>query len=166
MTKEEWAVSENAHYMLKILHHEQPGFLASQVPQIHRFLIACCWKHKHLIPQRNLRKGLQGAEKWLAGEISDDELYKLNWFAEGEAFVIDYAKTDEDIRELMTLFASIPELDGLPYPDAWQLMRKAAYFAEMSMIYSMFRRLPWIESLFSSQFLCPDLLREYIKPDF
>ena len=166
MNKEDWAQSGNAPQMLKALHQEQPKFFASQIPQLHRFLIACCWKHKHLIPQHHLRNGLRGAEKWLEGEVTSDELNKLNWYAEAEAFAFDYAKTEDDFNKLRKLIASVPELNGMPFSEAKQLMQNAAYFAECAMIYSNFRDLPWIGRLFTSPFLCADLLRQHIKPSW
>ncbi len=166
MTKEEWAISDNAQHMLKSLHREQPNFLITQIPQLHKFLIDCCWKNKHLIPQHHLRNGLRGAEKWLAGKITDAKLYDLNWHAEAEAFAIDYAKTDEEIRKLKELISGIPELNDMPYSQARELIKKAAYFAEGTMIYSKFRKLPWINYLLSSPFLCPDILRTFLEPEF
>lgn len=44
-------------------------------------------------------------------------------------------------------------------------MKEAAYFAEGAMMYSKFRKLPWIGYLLSSRFLCADLLRKHIKPN-
>ena len=164
MTKDEWVNSHSAQRMLEALHHEQPEFLTTHITQLHRFFIACCWKHKHLIPQKRLRNGLRGAERWLAGEISDDELDDLNWYAEAEAFMIDYAETPEEIKALKELFEEVEELNSMPFSDARRRMRDAAYFAECSMIYSSLRKLPWIDRLFTSQFLCPDLLRKHIEP--
>lgn len=164
MIDEEWEASENPQHMLKMLHQEQPDFLATQITQLHKFLIACCWKHKHLIPQRNLRNGLLGAERWIAGEITDEELNELNWYAEAEAFIIDYAETADEIASIRSLIEGIDEIRGMPFAQARKLLLDAAYFTEQSMIYSKFRRLPWINSLFTSKFLCPDLLREHIVP--
>ncbi len=80
--------------------------------------------------------------------------------------MIDYAKTPEDIAEIKKLASSVDELNEMPFSEARQLLKEAAYFAHWSMIYSRFRRLPWINLVFDSQFLCPNLLREYIKPEF
>jgi hypothetical protein len=33
------------------------------------------------------------------------------------------------------------------------------------MIYPLVTALPWFDSMFTSEFLCPHLLREHIKPD-
>lgn len=165
MTKEEWCSSDCARDMLARLHKEQPRFLRSQIRQLHEFLIACCWKHQNLIPQEGLRNGLRGAERWIAGEIDDDELNRLNYYAEADAFMIDYAKSAEEISVVKSLVDDIEELRELPFEKARKKVLEAAYFAEGSMIYPMFSSLPWVDSLFNSQFLCPDLLREYVKPD-
>jgi len=166
MTSEEWESSSDAPQMLATLHAEQPLFLRTQVPQIHRFLIACCWKHQNLIPQDGLRQGLRGAESWLAGKISDTELNRLDWYAEADAFGIEYAKSPEEIVELKSLIEGIDELRQLPFKVARQKLLDAAYFAEGSMIYPLIDRLPWVESLLTSQFLCADLLRKHITPNF
>ena len=166
MNKEEWATSKSAQYMLAEIHREHPTFLATQIPQLHKFFIACSWKHKHLIPQNHLRNGLRGAEDWIDGKIDDDELYRLNWYAEAECFIIDYAKTSQELDELRIFIQEIDELALLPFEEARNLLRKAAYFAEGAMIYSKMRRLPWWDRLFTSQFLCPKLLRKHIIPNF
>lgn len=107
-----------------------------------------------------------GAEKWLAGDLPKDELLRLERYAEGEAFMLDYAKTDEELAELAEMVRGIPQLDGMEFEEARELMKDAAYFTDGAIIYSMFRRLPWVRYLLTSSFLCPDLLREYIEPVF
>lgn len=166
MTFEEWESSSNAPEMLAALYAEQPRFLRKQVPQIHRFLIACCWKHQNLIPQDGLRDGLRGAESWIAGNISKAELNRLNWHAEADAFGIDYAKSPEEISEIKSMIEGIDELRQLPFETARQILLDAAYFAEGAMIYPLFDRLPWVDRLLTSQFLCADLLRTHIAPSF
>jgi hypothetical protein len=166
MKNEYWAISRNAPEMLRREDAEHPNFLATQITQLHKFLIACCWKHEHLIPQQSLRNGLVGAEKWLAGDLPKDELLRLERYAEGEAFMLDYAKTDEELAELAEMVRGIPQLDGMEFEEARELMKDAAYFTDGAIIYSMFRRLPWVRYLLTSSFLCPDLLREYIEPVF
>jgi hypothetical protein len=166
MTEEEWITSTSASGMLARLHEEQPCFLRTQVGQLHQFLIACCWKHQNLIPQECLRNGLLGAERWIAGEIGDDELNRLNWYAEAEAFRIDYAKSSDEMAAVNSIVASIEELRDLPFLKARRVLLNAAYFAEGSMIYPMFNSLPWVDRLMTSQFLCTDLLRQHIRPSF
>ena len=166
MTEEEWVTSTCASNMLARLHKERPRFLRTQIRELHRFLLACCWKHEHLIPQKGLRDGLSGAEKWLAGEISSAKLEELNYWAEAEAFRLDYAKSAEEIAVIKSLIDEIEELRALPFSKARETLLSAAYFAEGAMIYPKFRSLPWIDSLFESEFLCPDLLREFVKPRF
>jgi hypothetical protein len=166
MTDKEWASSRSAKNMLSMLHQEQPQYLATQVRQLHKFLIACCWKHQHLIPQDSLRSGLKGAEKWIRGEIDEAELNRLEYYAEADAFFLDYATTPEEITEIKTLIEGIEEVREMPFDQARSLLRDAAYFADGSIMYPLFDRLPWVESLFASEFLCPDLLREFLEPKF
>jgi hypothetical protein len=166
MTDKEWASSRDATNMLAMLHQEPPHYLATQVRQLHRFLIACCWKHQHRIPQAGLRNGLKGAEKWIRGEIDDAELNRLDYYAEADAFFVDYATTPEQITALKALVDSIEEVREMPFDQARARLRDAAYFADGSMMYPLIDRLPWVESLFSSEFLCADLLRKFLEPEF
>jgi hypothetical protein len=166
MTEEEWHASVSARDMLAKLHDEQPHFLETQIPQLHKFLIACCWKHQNLIPQEGLRNGLRGAERWIAGEIDDDELNRLDYHAEADVFAIAYVETADDISFVKSLIHGIVELRELPFESARKQLLDAAYFAECSMIYPMLSSAPWSNALFNSQFLCPNLLRDNIKPHF
>ncbi|WP_298471092.1 hypothetical protein [uncultured Erythrobacter sp.] len=164
MTQEEWANSNDAEAMLEALYSEEPKFFEQQVSQLHRFLIACCWKHAHLIPQQGLRDGLRGAERWIVGEIDDEELNRLNWYAEADAFFLDYAKAPAELDQIRKMITAIGELDDLSFDDARALLLEAAYFAEGSMIYPQIRPAPWFERVFTSKFLCAKLLREHVKP--
>jgi len=100
------------------------------------------------------------------GLITDKELCNYDYDAKSEAFFLDYAKTPEELEKLGTLIKGIEELSDLTFEESQELLRKAAYFTEGSMIYPMINSSPFVEGLCTSQFLCPDLLREYVKPDF
>ncbi len=165
MTNEEWESSDSANNMLSMLHNKQPYFLRTQIRQIHKFLIACCWKHKHLIPQDGLRDGLKGAEKWLAGEIDYTEMARLDYNSEADAFLLDYCKNESDIAEIQNLIDNIEEVRDMPFDDARSILKDAAYFANGTMNYPFLSTAPWVDSLFESDFLCPDLLREYLSPN-
>ena len=168
MTEEEWNRSEEAASMLLALHERQPVYFADNLVQIHRFLIACCWKNAHLIPQKGLQEGLKGAEKWIAGEIDDDELNRLNWYAEGEAFTIDYAAEPYEIDEINGMISQIPQLDGMCFEEAKALLERAAHFAEITMVFQGMQPQPraWLSIISrNAEFLCADLLREHLKPE-
>lgn len=164
MTHEEWASYTDAATMFAKLHTEQPRFLRTQVREIHGFLVACSWKHQHLIPQEGLRNGLRGAEDWIAGRIDDAELNRLNYYAEADAFRIDYAKSPEEISSIKSIIDEISELREIPFEMARKQLLDAAYFAERSMIYPLFDSLPWVDHLLTSPFLCADLLRAFVIP--
>jgi hypothetical protein len=166
MKKEEWITSNSAPDMLLSLRQAHGDFLGRQVLQLHKFLVACCWKHQHLIPQKGLRDGLRAAERWIAGKIDDEELNRANWYAEAEAFAIDYAASSDEIAEVESLIAAIDELRALPFADAREKLLAAAYFVEGAMVYPMLRSLPWSQRLFTSPFLCPALLRKCVRPTF
>ena len=164
MNRKNWFASQAAPKLLLQLWEEHPEFFRSQTKQLHRFLIDCCWKHKDLIPQKGLRDGLKGAEQYLAGEIGVEELGRLNWHAEAEAFHIDYAETSEELADIKRLIASIPRVRAMPFEAAREILLRAAYFAEGAMIYPDIRHAPWNDSLFKSEFLCADVLRHRINP--
>lgn len=166
MTNEEWATSTDASAMLEGLYRQDPSVFKKLVPVLHRYLLACCWKIKHLIPQQALRDGLVGAEQWAKGEITDEAFNAIEWYAEAEAFALDFAETPDEIEEVKTLVASISRLDGLPFEEAHQLMIRAAYFADSAMVYPSITPGPFCTYLFGSEFLCPDLLRDFIQPNF
>lgn len=166
MTFEEWQSSDDAPHMLKTLYQEQTDFFHTQVPQLHRYVLACCWKHQYLIPQPAIREGLEAAESWIRGEVTDDELDSLNWNVEAQAFHLDYAKDQDELDDIRGLVASIDELAELKFEEARILLRDAAYFADGAMVYPICRPLPWRKGLFKSSLLCPELLREHLKPTF
>ena len=165
MTREEWDQSSDATAMLRVLYVQQSKHLRKQLKQVHHFLIACSWKHVHLIPQESIREGLKGGEKWIAGEIDNEELNRLNYHAEGEAFFLDYCNKPEDIRRIEAWIAGIKQLNGMSFEAARDVLKRAAYFAEGSMIYPTLPPGPWIGGLFKSEFLFPDLLREHLTPN-
>ncbi len=164
MTREEWDQSSDATAMLRALYVEKPKRFRKQLKQVHRFLIACSWKQVHLIPQESIREGLKGGEKWIAGEIDNEELNRLNYHAEGAAFFLDYCKKPEDIRRIEAWIAGIKQLNGTSFEAARDVLKRAAYFGQGSMIYPTLRPGPWIGRLFDSEFVCADLLREHLAP--
>jgi len=166
MTKEEWNTSKSAPDMLMALNVQNADYFKTLVPTLHRYFLACCWEIKHLIPQKHLRNGIRGAEAWIEGKIDDDELSKLDWYAEAECFMIDYAETQEELKEIESLIDGIEELQDMQFEEAKGILEEAAYFAQGSMIYPKINHAPYVKSLCASQFLCPDLLRDFVSPKF
>jgi len=164
MTKEEWEVSKSAPDMLSALNIHNPTYFRTLIPNLHRYFLACCWKIQHLVPQKHLRNGIIGAEKWIEGKIDDEELYRLDWHAEAACFAFEYPQSPEDIEEIQVLINGIKELDGMKFAVSKELLKKAAYFVDSSMMYPKINHAPFVKSLCTSQFLCADLLREHIKP--
>lgn len=165
MTKDDWNTSKSAPDMLSALHTQNSDYFKTLIPILHRYFLACCWKIKHLIPQEGLRNGLLGTEKWIKGEIDDKELYRLDWHSEAECFIIDYAETTVELKEIQKLIDSIDELKNLSFDDAKNILKKAAYFANTTMVYPGINHAPFVKSLCTSQFLCPDLLRKHVNPE-
>lgn len=168
MTNEEWCRSTDTSAMLHAWFKGRSVLPKAEITTLHRFAIGCCWKHKHLIPQEALREGLRAGEQWIDGRISEKELNRRNYYAEGEAFFLDYCKKPEDINRIEALIDGIEELAGQPFEKARKRLMKAAYFAESAMILSTLSPKPraQISTLLESDFLCPDLLREHLRPDF
>jgi len=158
--------STSAPIMLAGLYLQDPVHFKTLVPQLHRYFLACCWKIKHLIPQKGLRDGLTGTEKWIDGEITEREFWELEWIAEAEAFAIENVESREEVETLEALIASIEMLKDVEYDIARQILMEAAYFTNSAMVYPALNTAPYDESLCTSRFLCPKLLREHIQPHF
>lgn len=166
MTDQDWAESKSAPIMLAGLYLQDPVHFKTLVPELHRYFLACCWKMKHLIPQKGLRDGLRGAEKWIDGEITDEEFGKLEWIAEAEAFAFENLESPEEIDELKALIATVEMLKDVEYDFAHQILKEAAYFTDSAMVYPTLNTAPFDEYLCTSRFLCSELLRKHIKPHF
>lgn len=85
--------------------------------------------------------------------------FLLGCNAQAKAFPTVIADEVEITLTRTACFGNCPE-------EARALLLRAAYFAEGAMIYPRFDDLPWVDSLFTSEFLCPNLLREHLKPNF
>lgn len=166
MTNEEWAISNDAFEMLKALYDLDPSLFNKTGNALHRYLIACCRKMNHIIPQEGLQEGLTGTIDWIEGRITDKEFWDLEWHAEAEAFRLDYAKTPDQFDEIREMIAGIEELQSMPFEAARKKLMDAAYFTDRVMVHPTTKSSPYISRFFASEFQCPDLLREYIKPDF
>ena len=166
MTNEDWAVSTSAPIMLAGLYLQDPVHFKTLVPELHRYFLACCLKIKHLIPQKSLREGLTGTEKWIDGEITEKEFWDLEWKAEAEAFVFENIESHEEVENLKALIASIEILKDTDYDIARQILMEVAYFTNSAMVYPALNTAPYDESLCTSRFLCPKLLREHVQPHF
>jgi len=166
MTNEEWAKSKNALEMLQALYLLHPTLFNEFGNNLHRYLIACCWKIGHLIPQKALQDGLKGTLDWIEGRITDQKFRYLEWCAEAEAFKLEYTRTSEEVDDIFITISSIDELKYITLEDARDKLIKAAYFANRVMVHPTTKLSPFNNGFFASEFQCPDLLREYIKPDF
>lgn len=162
MTNDEWNESFDALDMLRSLHRSLPKDRRIELaPVLHRYYLACCQRIRYLLPQPSIKEGLKGAEDFLDGKIDWDKLNELNRHAEAECFNFETDEWEEDIR---LMIAAVPELEYLPYPEARQLMKRAAYFADRAIIFSHLKdtlRPPKRED-----FLCPKLLREFLQTPF
>ncbi len=137
---------------------------------LHRFYLASCrgiWK---LLPQEESRRGVEMAEQWLAGAVSDEELSKYNWHTEGAAFCIDYNTAPDDIARWVADVRALPAaaLRSMLHPpgtadevEPRELLKRAAYFAEYAMVYPSLRP-PGPPPGSYRPFLSAEVLRRYV----
>ena len=169
MTKEEWDRSEDAHDMLIFL-WKQRGFtlrwpdvrFGGNVQQsdaevaadndfsrsLHRFYLESCRSIWKLLPQEESRRGVELAERFLAGAATAEEVNEYNWHVEAAAFCIDYDSAPEDIARWVAEVRALPvaDLRAIVYPpeaadevEPRELLMQAAYFVDYAMIYPSLR---------------------------
>jgi hypothetical protein len=181
MTEDEWNTSDNAYLMIvfvwrrkKIPLSTLPKFggnmnrIYDSSVDLHRFYLACCRAIWPLLVQEPSRRGIELAEKWIAGEVSFEELNSFNWHVEGAAFSIDYNVEPEKIEQWVTDLRFSDSHRHLLHPpetadhvDPGELLKRAAYFADYAMMYPSLRPLgPPPEEY--RPFLCAELLRQFI----
>ncbi len=138
--------------------------------RLHRYYLACGRAIGWLMPQEAGRKGIELAEQYLAGNLTADELDRENYEVKGAAFLIDYDTDPDGIAGWIKEIEAIPQdvlrerLWGIgPQTElsARELLRSAAYFADLAMVYPLLRPRER-EQLRNnySWFLSPDLLQE------
>src|SRR5262249_43913611 len=121
------------------------------------------------------RRGVELAERFLAGEVTAEQLREYNWYTEGAAFFFDYTKADDkegmdDIARYVLEVEAIPvqEFRAMFHPPTMadeieprELLKRAAYFADYAMIYSDLRkRRP--PPMSYRQFLSAEVLRQHV----
>jgi hypothetical protein len=109
MTQAEWLHSTDAPAMLEALWEASGGDEVVLVPMLHRYFVACCRRIWRLLPQEASRRGIEVAERYLAGKATDEELSEVNWHVEGAAFNIDYNCEREAIERWVAEVRAIPE---------------------------------------------------------
>lgn len=111
---------------------------------LHRFYVASCRRIWKLLPQEASRRGVELAERFLAGEVSAEEISNYNWHVEGAAFCIDYNTAPEDIQRWVAEVRALPadELRSILHLDdadkdiePREMLKQAAYFVDYARIY-------------------------------
>ena len=101
-----------------------------------------------MLPQEASRQGIELAENWMDGKVSDDELNKFNWQVEAAAFNIDYDVEPERIAGWIAAVKAVPRVEmrqmlclgkQMVGPEPRELLKQAAYFADYSMMYPTLR---------------------------
>jgi hypothetical protein len=191
MTESEWHTSDDAGAMLDYLWARHgvsphaidvrfgddmgdipaaPGALVDLERALHRYYLACCrviWK---LLPQEESRRGVELAEQFVDGKVSDEEIRKYNWHVEGAELCIDFNTEPEAIDCWVAEIRALTEAElrsMLHPPEAAQLieprelLKRAAYFADYAMIYpSLSPKGPPTASY--RPFLSPEVLRQSV----
>jgi len=164
MNYTDWSASKCAPAMLTALHFQYPKQMQNLMPELNLYFLATCDAIKHLTPQKNLRKAVDGAKQYLSGHITDDEFHRLKWSAEAEAFRMSAAKEPEDFEWLLNMVSGIEQIKNLPIEQAHRILENAAYFVDNAICYPTLSSAPFCRRLCLSEFLCADLLREYVDP--
>lgn len=110
---------------------------------VHRFYLASCREIWCLLPDKETRKGVEIAEKWLDGDVADVELNACDYLVEGAAFGIDYKTSPDELNVWISNVDAISEskltsilsLPTCERPDSYQLLKAAAYFAHYAIMY-------------------------------
>jgi hypothetical protein len=174
MTEAEWLASSDAPRMIDALWHLQRDDLEGLERRLHWYYLLCCRAIWKLLPQEASRRGVEVAERFLAGEADDEELSDVNWSVEGAAFCIDYNTDPESIEQWIVQTQAMPdaELRAILHPpeaarriETRELLKRAAYFADYCMIYPrLLPKGPPPQSY--APFLSADLLREVFGSPF
>ena len=174
MTEAEWLETSDVPQMLEALWELHDGDESRIVPALHRYFLACCRRIWKLLPHDESRRGVEVAERYLAGRVTDAELKEVDWCVEGAAFDIDYNCDPEAIRGWVAQTRAIPEaeLRALLHPpeaataiDTRELLKRAAYFADHAVRYPRLRPKRRVPSNYVT-FLSAGLLRELFGNPF
>lgn len=160
MTNDEWNECNDALEMLIELKEALSAkAYASIKPTLHGYLLACCGKISHLLPQEVIQLGLDAARRHLEGDLDRNVLHWLDWYVEAACFALDYRGDNEEVREMVS---KVEELKGLPYEEAVERLKNAAYFADSAML----GMVPDKKSKTDGQFLCTALLKKFLPAPF
>ncbi len=140
-----WYETTDAYRMLEALWRQPHRDVRILKYNLHRYYLACCRAIWELIPDEDIRWGIEIGEQYLVGEIDAKELNRINYYVEGAAFNIDYNCDPEAIEQWVDQLRSMPKqhLRVLlhSHETNWdieprELLKRAAYFADFAMMYS------------------------------
>ena len=116
--------------------------------QVHLYLIKCSRRIWGLIPDIGSRKGIEAAENYLNGIITQEEAYKADWPSEASAFLFDYSDASDKKINLYTntVISNISKYESILVPPqeikpetVQSLLKNAAYFANMVLCFRKVR---------------------------
>ncbi|MBL4788430.1 MAG: hypothetical protein JKY60_05075 [Kordiimonadaceae bacterium] len=161
MTNDEWNASDDALDMLVSLKEALSAeAYASIQPTLHSYMLACCEKISHLLPQTEIQLGLDAARRYLMGDLDKNVLRWLDWYVEAECFMLDYSSDSDDARELVS---RVKELASIPHDQAVSRLKRAAYFASSAITGNIPSQRRWSKH---GPFLCPTLLKKFLPEPF
>ncbi|QEF99793.1 hypothetical protein Mal15_38600 [Stieleria maiorica] len=184
MTEQQWETTDDAILMIGYIwgvtnDSRSPlpklsrGMNRSHHPsvELHRYYLACCRSIWPLLPQKASRRGIELAELWVDGKVSNVELNKFNYYVEGAAFNIDYNTEPDSIEKWIADVRANDSYRHLLHPPAAadrlaprEILKRAAYFADYAMVYPSLRpEGPPPETY--RPFLSAELLRRFVAFD-
>ena len=153
----------NIYEKLERLNNNQTKIL-----QIKRYLLACCVKYIKYRSSGNLEKGIEVAQRFIAGRATWKQLHKYEWLLEGEAFGVEY------YRDGIQYYLVHPDLymqndlrkirihERLSHEQAKEYLEHLAYFIVYIFSYC-YRASNDLPSEKYNSFLCPILFKKYFK---
>src|SRR4051812_20853220 len=118
MTDDEWNASDDANQLLRTLWEMPHRDIAGLKRQLHGYYLACCRRIWKLLPSEDSRRGVEAGERYLCGQIDDDELDRINWHAEAVPYRIEGDIGSEVIARWVEEVGAIPasELREMLHP--------------------------------------------------
>jgi len=138
----------------------------SKIPQLKRYLLACCNRYVKYRSSGKLEKGIKVASQFIDGRATWKQLHSYEWELEGEAFCVEY------YRERVTYYKFHPDVkmlsdlrkirieQRLNQHEALEYLESLAYFIVYVFSYC-YRASNDLPPQKYEGFLCPKLFNRY-----
>ncbi len=145
---------------------EELSRVDKNVPQVKRYLLACCGKYIKYRSSGNLETGIGVAKRFIAGYASQKQLRDCEWVLEGEAFGVSFyiepmveGQFSID-TEMLNDLRKVRISERLTHKEAVEYLELLAYFIDDVICYCLWTSDEFIQSKFR-QFLSPQLFKIY-----